>query len=135
MRPGVISRVGITDRATTTLQALIAQHGPVLFHQSGDCCDGSSPRCYPLGEFQVGAADVLLGRVFPDTSFWLAADRFEHWRNTHLTVDVTPGRGNGFSLEAPEGVRFIIRSRLFTDAETAALEAAPAPSRGSDLTG
>ncbi|NNH69074.1 DUF779 domain-containing protein [Nocardia uniformis] len=135
MRAGSVSRVEITEAAADILQGLIARNGPVMFHQSGGCCDGSSPMCYPLGEFRVGAADVLLGRVFPDTPFWMSADQFEYWRHTHLTVDVVPGRGSGFSLEAPEGVRFIIRSRLFTDAETQVLEAAPKPRRGADLTG
>ncbi|APA98654.1 DUF779 domain-containing protein [Nocardia seriolae] len=135
MKAGPISRVTITEAATDMLQRLIDHHGPVMFHQSGGCCDGSSPMCYPLGEFRVGVADVLLGRVFPDTAFWMSADQFEYWRHTHLTVDVVPGRGGGFSLEAPEGVRFVIRSRLFTDAEAAALEAAPAPLRGNELAG
>ncbi|MET8423575.1 DUF779 domain-containing protein [Nocardia sp. NPDC059246] len=135
MKAGSVSRVTITEAAAHVLQDLIDHHGPVMFHQSGGCCDGSSPMCYPLGEFRVGAADVLLGRVFPDTAFWISADQYEYWRHTHLTVDVVPGRGGGFSLEAPEGVRFVIRSRLFTDAETAALEAAPAPLRGNELAG
>ncbi|MFE3703858.1 DUF779 domain-containing protein [Nocardia tengchongensis] len=91
--------------------------------------------CNPGGVSGGGGADVLLGRVFPDTAFWMSADQFEYWRHTHLTVDVVPGRGGGFSLEAPEGVRFVIRSRLFTDAEAAALEAAPAPLRGNELAG
>ena len=135
MKAGSVSRVTITEAAAQVLQDLIIPHGPVMFHQSGGCCDGSSPMCYPLGEFRVGAADVLLGRVFPDTAFWISADQYEYWRHTHLTVDVVPGRGGGFSLEAPEGVRFVIRSRLFTDAETAVLEAAPAPLRGNELAG
>ncbi|WP_433560635.1 DUF779 domain-containing protein [Nocardia sp. CA-151230] len=135
MKAGSVSRVTISEAATHVLQDLIDHHGPVMFHQSGGCCDGSSPMCYPLGEFRVGAADVLLGRVFPDTAFWISADQYEYWRHTHLTVDVVPGRGGGFSLEAPEGVRFVIRSRLFTDAEAAALEAAPAPLRGNELAG
>ncbi|MFE3755961.1 DUF779 domain-containing protein [Nocardia tengchongensis] len=135
MRANPVSRVTITEAAAAVLQGLIDHNGPVMFHQSGGCCDGSSPMCYPLGEFRVGAADVLLGRVFPDTAFWMSADQFEYWRHTHLTVDVVPGRGGGFSLEAPEGVRFVIRSRLFTDAEAAVLEAAPAPLRGNELAG
>ncbi|WP_330180779.1 DUF779 domain-containing protein [Nocardia sp. NBC_01503] len=135
MKTGSVTRVAITDAAADVLQGLISHHGPVMFHQSGSCDDGSSPMCYPLGDFRVAAADVLLGRVFPDTPFWLTADQYEHWRHTHLTVDVTPGRSAGFSLEVPEGVRFVIRSRLFTDAEAAVLEAAPAPPRGIDLTG
>lgn len=135
MKIGSVTRVAITDAAVDVLQELIDRHGPVMFHQSGGCRDGSSPMCHPLGEFQVGATDVLLGRIFPDTPFWMSADRYEHWRTTHLTVDVTPGHGDGFSLEAPEGVRFIIRSRQFTAAEKAVLEAAPAPPRGADMTG
>ncbi|MFF2550208.1 DUF779 domain-containing protein [Nocardia sp. NPDC058058] len=135
MKTGSVTRVAITDAAADVLQGLISHHGPVLFHQSGGCRDGSSPMCYLLGDFRVGAADVLLGRVFPDTPFWLSAGTFEHWRHTHLTVDVVTGRVSGFSLEIPEGVRFIIRSRLFTDAEAAVLEAAPRPPRGADLTG
>lgn len=135
MKAGSVTRVTITDAAADMLQRLIDHHGPVMFHQSGGCCDGSSPMCYPLGEFRVGAADVLVGRIFPDTAFWMSADQFEYWRHTHLTVDVVPGRGGGFSLEAPEGVRFVIRSRLFTDAEAAVLEAAPALRRGNELAG
>ncbi|MBF6136390.1 DUF779 domain-containing protein [Nocardia otitidiscaviarum] len=135
MRTGAVSRVGITEAAAEVLQGLIDRHGPVVFHQSGMSRDSGSPLCCPLSEFRVGAADVLLGRVFPDTPFWMSADQFERWRHSHLTVDVVPGRRGGFSLEAHEGVRFIIRSRVFTDAEAAVLEAAPAPRRGADLTG
>jgi uncharacterized protein (DUF779 family) len=88
-----------------------------MFHQSGGCCDGSSPMCFTDGEFVTGDSDVLLGSldvegVAEPIGFWMSADQFERWRHTHLTVDVVPGRGGGFSLEAPEGVRFIIRSRL-----------------------
>ncbi|MRH90668.1 DUF779 domain-containing protein [Nocardia sp. SYP-A9097] len=134
MRTGSVTRVAITEAAADVLQGLISHNGPVMFHQSS-CGDGSSPVCYPLGEFRVGAADVMLGRVFPDTPFWITVDQYEHWRHTHLTVDVIPARTTTFSLEAPEGVRFIIRSRLFTDAEAAVLDAAPAPPRGADRTG
>ncbi|MFD3746454.1 DUF779 domain-containing protein [Nocardia sp. NPDC058633] len=120
-------RVDLTERAAALLRELTGQHGPVMFHQSGGCCDGSSPMCYPRGEFRVGASDVLLGYLSGDTPFWMSADQYEYWKHTHLTVDVVPGRGGGFSLEAPEGVRFLIRSRLLTDAESAALEATPPP--------
>jgi uncharacterized protein (DUF779 family) len=112
-------RVDITDAAARLLRDLVAEHGPVMFHQSGGCCDGSSPMCYPVGEFRVGGADVLLGLVDGDTEFWMSADQYQHWRHTHLTVDVVPGRGSGFSLEAPRGVRFLIRSRLLTPEERA----------------
>ncbi|MBO0854023.1 MAG: DUF779 domain-containing protein [Nocardia sp.] len=111
------TRVDLTDTASSLLEDLIRVHGPVMFHQSGGCCDGSAPMCFPRGEFRVGASDVLLGRVGADTPFWMSADQYEYWKHTFLTVDVVPGRGSGFSLEAPEGVRFLIRSRLLTDAE------------------
>ncbi|MBC7305228.1 MAG: DUF779 domain-containing protein [Nocardia sp.] len=123
----MVQRVDLTEKAAALLRDLTGQHGPVMFHQSGGCCDGSSPMCYPRGEFRVGGSDVLLGYLPGDTPFWMSADQFEYWKHTHLTVDVVPGRGGGFSLEAPEGVRFMIRSRLFTDDEVAALESAPPP--------
>ncbi|WP_433894783.1 DUF779 domain-containing protein [Streptomyces sp. CA-111067] len=113
------------------LRQLEHTHGPLMFHQSGGCCDGSSPMCYPRGEFRVGGADVLLGRVAGDTPFWMSAAQYTYWRHTHLTVDVVPGRGSGFSLEAPEGVRFLLRSRLLTDEELARLADEPAPPDGN----
>ncbi|WP_067669255.1 DUF779 domain-containing protein [Nocardia miyunensis] len=129
-----VHRIGITDAAAELLDELVGRHGPVMFHQSGGCCDGSSPMCYPRGEFRVGAADVLLGELPGQTPFWMSADQFDYWRHTHLTVDVVPGRGSGFSLEAPEGVRFLIRSRLLTDAEVEQLEADP-PRTGAEPSG
>ncbi|MFD3427740.1 DUF779 domain-containing protein [Nocardia fluminea] len=126
----MVQRVDLTEQAAALLRDLAGRHGPVMFHQSGGCCDGSSPMCYPRGEFRVGGSDVLLGYLPGDTPFWMSADQFEYWKHTHLTVDVVPGRGGGFSLEAPEGVRFLIRSRLFTDEEAAALETAPPPITG-----
>ncbi|PZF84458.1 DUF779 domain-containing protein [Jiangella anatolica] len=119
-------RVAITDAAAALVTRLVEQHGPLLFHQSGGCCDGSSPMCYPRGEFLVGDVDVFLGWVAA-TPFYMSGPQFEYWRHTHLTVDVVPGRGSGFSVEAPEGVRFLIRSRLYTDDEDAALADVPAP--------
>ncbi|WP_227983446.1 DUF779 domain-containing protein [Nocardia spumae] len=113
------ARVDLTEAAQSLLDDLVRRHGPVMFHQSGGCCDGSAPMCFPRGEFRVGASDVLLGRVGADTPFWMSADQYEYWKHTHLTVDVVRGRGSGFSLEAPEGVRFLIRSRLLTDDEVA----------------
>ncbi|AMW09009.1 hypothetical protein A4E84_05570 [Streptomyces qaidamensis] len=118
-------RVELTPAAEELLRRLTAAHGPVMFHQSGGCCDGSAPMCYPRGEFRVGASDVLLGHVAGDTPFWMSADQFVYWSHTHLTVDVVPGRGSGFSLEAPEGVRFLIRSRLLTDEELRRLDSEP----------
>ncbi|MET8648995.1 DUF779 domain-containing protein [Nocardia aurea] len=123
--PEDVRRVELTGSAEEMLRKLIGTHGAVMFHQSGGCCDGSSPMCYPRGEFRVGASDVLLGYVAEQTPFWMSADQFAYWQHTHLTIDVVAGRGSGFSLEAPEGVRFLIRSRLFTDDEVAALRPPP----------
>ncbi|MFC5753743.1 DUF779 domain-containing protein [Actinomadura rugatobispora] len=125
MEPGRVERVRLTPAAARTLASLVGRHGPVMFHQSGGCCDGSSPMCYPRGEFLVGGADVLLGHVDDGTPFWMSAAQYEYWKHTHLTVDVVPGRGSGFSLEAPDGVRFLIRSRLFTDQEAERIQAEP----------
>ncbi len=111
-----IARVLITPAAEKILAKLRAIHGDLLFHQSGGCCDGSAPMCYPLGEFRVGAQDIRLGTI-ADTPFYIGAAQFEYWKHTELTIDVVPGRGSGFSLESPEGVRFLTRSRVFTDAE------------------
>ncbi len=113
-------RVDATEEAIDLIDRLVAAHGPVLFHQSGGCCDGSSPMCFPLGEFRIGSSDVLLGEV-GGAEFWMSGPQFEYWQHTRLTLDVVTGRGGGFSLEAPEGVRFLIRSRLFTDDETSDL--------------
>ncbi len=117
-----LSRVAITPEAAELLRRLRAQHGPLMFHQSGGCCDGSSPMCYPAGEFRIGGADVRLGDlavggVAEPVPVWMSAAQFAYWKRTHLTIDVVPGRGGGFSLEAPEGVRFLTRSRLLTDEE------------------
>lgn len=117
-------RVLITDAAAELLDRLRRRHGPVMFHQSGGCCDGSAPMCYPEGEFLVGDRDVLLGEV-DGTPVWISGPQFETWKHTQVTIDVVPGRGGGFSLEAPEGLRFLIRGRAFTDEENAALAAAP----------
>ncbi len=123
-------RVELTPAAEELLRKLTAIHGPLMFHQSGGCCDGSSPMCYPAGEFRTGAADVKLGDlkvadIQNPIGFWMSASQFEYWKHTHLTVDVVDGRGGGFSLESPEGKRFLIRSRLFTDQEWAILEENP----------
>jgi uncharacterized protein (DUF779 family) len=117
-----MERVSYTPGAADMLRRLRDTHGPLMFHQSGGCCDGSSPMCYPAGEFRTGASDVLLDDLqiegFPEpVPVWMSAAQFEYWRYTHLTIDIVPGRGSGFSLEAPEGVRFLIRSRLLTDEE------------------
>lgn len=117
-------RVAVTAEAAALLHRLRDRHGPLMFHQSGGCCDGSAPMCYPAGEFRTGAADVHLGDLTVDDvaepiPVWMSGAQFEYWKHTHLTIDVVPGRGSGFSLEAPEGVRFLIRSRLLTDDELA----------------
>ena len=122
-----VERVDVTPAAETLLRKLQGIHGPLLFHQSGGCCDGSAPMCFPRGEFRVGQQDVFLGTIV-DTPFYIGGPQFEYWQHTHLTVDVVKGRGSGFSAEAPEGVRFLIRSRVFTDEEYEALkQQGPAP--------
>lgn len=115
-----IERVLVTTAASTVIQSLKNSHGDLLFHQSGGCCDGSAPMCYPLGEFRIGGQDLLLGHI-EGCPFYMGAQQFEYWQHTQLIIDVVPGRGSGFSLEAPEGVRFITRSRLFTEEETGSL--------------
>lgn len=125
-----MERVAITPQAAALLRRLEALHGPLMFHQSGGCCDGSSPMCYPRGEFKVGGSDVFLGTV-AGTPFYMSASQYAYWKHTHLTVDVVKGRGSGFSVEAPEGVRFLIRSRLFTDDELQQLAAEGDPPRGA----
>jgi len=116
-----IERVSITDAAYKIIDELRVIHGDLMFHQSGGCCDGSQPMCFSNGEFKIGDSDVLLGHVH-GCPFYMGRDQFEYWKHTHLTLDVTPGRGSSFSLEIPMGIRFIIRSRLLTDAEMQALE-------------
>ena len=124
-----IERVAVTPAAESLLRKLQGIHGPLMFHQSGGCCDGSAPMCFPRGEFKVGQEDVFLGTIV-DTPFYISGPQFEYWQHTHLTVDVVKGRGSGFSVEAPEGVRFLIRSRVFTDEEYHALQKAVPPPRG-----
>ena len=126
----MVARVLVTEAASEMIAKLRAMHGPLMFHQSGGCCDGSAPMCYPAGEFRVGGQDVLLGEI-ADCKFYIGAAQFEYWRHTQLTIDVVPGRGAGFSLEAPEGVRFLTRSRVFTDEEVDELNAAGEPPRGA----
>ena len=121
------SRVDVTGAAADLLRRLTGVHGPLMFHQSGGCCDGSSPMCFPDGEFRLGGSDVHLGDLRIDgvaapVSVWMSESQFAYWRHTHLTIDVVPGRGSGFSVEAPEGVRFLIRSRLLTDEEVGELD-------------
>ncbi len=109
-------RVVITDKAKEIVDKLKKQHGDLMFHQSGGCCDGSSPMCFSVNDFILGSRDVLLGEIH-GCSFYMSGDQFEYWKHTHLTIDVIPGRGMSFSLEIPLSVRFITKSRLFTDEE------------------
>ena len=117
------AQVVCTAAATALMEKLAQKHGPLMFHQSGGCCDGSSPMCYPRGEFLVGDSDVLLATL-GETPFYMSRSQFEYWKHTQIILDVVPGRGGMFSLEGPEGVRFLIRSRVFTDDEIGALRAA-----------
>ncbi|PRY15676.1 hypothetical protein CLV24_102300 [Pontibacter ummariensis] len=115
-----VKRVLVTDKAKEVIDQLREKHGPLMFHQSGGCCDGSQPMCFEEGEFRVGESDVLLGEVY-GCKFYMARDQYEYWKHTQLTLDVTPGRGASFSLEIPLGLRFHIRSRVFTEQEMAQL--------------
>src|ERR1700678_3437634 len=126
----MINRVEITDQAAEVVARLNEQHGALMFHQSGGCCDESSPMFYPPGDFRVGPQDVLLGKI-AGCDCYIGAAQLEYWQHTQLIIDVVPGRGSGFSVEAPEGVRFLTRSRVFTDEEVGELEAAGPPSRAA----
>lgn len=119
----VVDRVIATEKALALIDRLKQEHGELMFHQSGGCCDGSQPMCFEKGEFKVGNSDVLLGRL-ADTEFFMGRDQFEYWKHTQLILDVSPGRGSSFSLEIPLGVRFMIHSRLFSEEEISELEKA-----------
>lgn len=112
-----IPRVRVTEEAVEVVDQLRAKHGELMFHQSGGCCDGSSPMCFPKGEFIVGSSDVWLGEV-AGCDFYMAKDQFEFWQHTELTIDVTKGRGASFSLEIPLGLRFVTKSRVFSFEES-----------------
>lgn len=111
-----VPQVTATSAALDLIAALVTRHGPVMFHQSGGCCDGSAPMCYPDGEFQVGNSDRLLGHI-GGMPFFISASQYEYWCHTQLIIDVVPGRGGMFSLEGPTGQRFLTRSRLYSDDE------------------
>ena len=113
---GSVERISATPEAINLIRQLRKEHGELMFHQSGGCCDGSQPMCFEKGEFKVGSNDVYLGDV-DGCGFFMSSDQFEYWQHTKLTMDIVPGRGSSFSLEIPLGLRFIIRSRLFTDEE------------------
>ena len=118
-----VLQVTATTAAVALIKSLRAQYGPLLFHQSGGCCDGSSPMCYPQNDFIVGDLDVLLGEI-GGAPFYISSSQFEYWKHTQLTIDVVEGRGGMFSLENGTGLRFLVRSRLFEDDEFEALRAA-----------
>lgn len=111
-----VERVSVTDKARAVIDRLRQQHGELMFHQSGGCCDGSAPMCFAKGDFLVGSRDLCLGEIH-GCSFYMAADQFEYYKNSHITVDVSEGRGSSFSLEIPLGLRFMAISKLFTDEE------------------
>ena len=115
-----VDRVTATPGALVLIAQLRTRHGPLMFHQSGGCCDGSAPMCYGAGEFIVGDYDRLLGHI-GGMPFYISGPQFAYWQHTQLIIDVVPGRGGMFSLEGPTGQRFLTRSRLFTDAEWAEL--------------
>lgn len=123
------SKIDVSPAAADMLRSLAAKHGPLMFHQSGGCCDGSSPMCYPVGMFRTGAADVHLGDLAVDgidpVAVYMSKSQYELWKFTHITIDLVDGRGSGFSVEAPEGKRFLIRSRMLTDAEVQELGIEP----------
>jgi hypothetical protein len=120
--PNQVAQVIATPAALDLILKLVAKHGPVMFHQSGGCCDGSSPMCYAQGEFLVGDQDKLLGYI-GGMPFYISAPQFEYWKHTQLNIDVVPGRGGMFSLDGPEGLRFLTRSQVFSDEDYAWLKA------------
>lgn len=123
-----IARVTATPEALALIEKLKQQHGPLMFHQSGGCCDGSSPMCYLAGEFKIGQRDVFLGEI-AGCEVYIGGRQYEVWKHTQLCIDVVRGRGSGFSVEAPEGVRFLTRSTVFDEREQAILACSP-PRRG-----
>lgn len=116
-----MKRIDASREALDLIRMLKVAFGPLVFHQSGGCCDGSSPMCFKADEFIIGYSDVCLGKI-EDAEFWMSRDQFEYWQHTHLTLDVVKGRGSSFSLEIPTGKRFMIRSRMFSETELKSLE-------------
>jgi len=131
----MVDRVTCTSAARDLIAVLEEQHGPLVFHQSGGCCDGSAPMCFAVGDFHIGQADILIGEI-AGHPFYISRDQFAYWKHTQLIIDVVPGRGASFSLEIPEGVRFLTRSRVFTEAELDELDRADvAPDLVKDASG
>lgn len=126
-----VSRVSFTPAAAELIAKLREVHGDLLFHQSGGCCDGSAPMCYTRNEFKIGQRDVYLGEI-SGCPLYISGPQFEYWQHTHLIIDAVPGRGAGFSLEAPEGMRFLTRSRVFSDAELEELDRMGPPQLGPE---
>lgn len=124
----MVERVLITDEAKRVVDSLRDEHGPLMFHQSGGCCDGSSPMCFPEGELMLNDTDVLLGDVH-GCDFYMSKDQFEYWKHTQLTVDIVEGRGSSFSLEIPLGLRFVVKSRIFSSEELEALNSSEVQDR------
>ncbi|MDX6153605.1 DUF779 domain-containing protein [Marinococcus sp. PL1-022] len=116
-----VERVTATDAALELINRLTKRHGPLMFHQSGGCCDGSAPMCYPEGDFKTGNSDMYMGDI-GGAPFYMSKDQFEYWKHTQLIIDVVDGRGGMFSLEGPEGKRFLTRSRVFSEEERTELE-------------
>jgi uncharacterized protein len=124
MSDNEVLRVTATPAALELIGKLRAEHGDILFHQSGGCCDGSAPMCFPVQEFMVGGSDVKLGEI-GQVPFYMTESQFEYWQHTQLIIDAVPGNGGMFSLERPSGLRFLTRSRLYSDEENAWLEGHP----------
>lgn len=117
----MIPRVTISPKAIEVVNQLKSKFGELMFHQSGGCCDGSQPMCFEKGDFKLGQSDVCLG-IIEGCEFWMSSDQFEYWKHTQLLIDIAPGRGSSFSIEIPLGLRFLTRSRMFTEEEETHLE-------------
>lgn len=126
-----VARLTHTPATVALLRKLRNIHGDLLFHQSGGCCDGSAPMCYPINEFKIGERDVYLGDI-DGTPFYISPSQFEYWQHTKLIIDVVPGRGSGFSVESPEGVRFLTRSDVYTEEQSDELDRQGPPPAGPD---
>jgi len=122
-----LPRVSVTDAARELIERLKKMHGPIMFHQSGGCCDGSAPMCFQVGEFKLGSVDEKVGEI-AGCEFWMDREQLRRWAHTRWTIDVVPGRGASFSAEAPLNVRFLIRSSM---CETPSADAEP-PNSGRE---